>query len=282
MIKQIYMRTIVLIPTIAILLASCVKEVTNITLPSSTPKLVVGCFISPQDSGITVTLTRSLPIFDPNHQSNPDNDPIPDASVVISNGINSHPIPYNYKTRQYELPANQFPILSGQAYSLAVSTPNRESVSATCTVPASNLTSLDVDFTDTISYLKKCVVKWKDIPNQPNYYRAFGEIEFINNISNMRDTNYNSLYGRNILFSDYEKDGQELSCKLEGQQGWGKVISYNFRVLHVDKEYYNYLNSLLHYNSSNDPFSEPSPVYTNIKGGLGVFAAYQKFERRFP
>ena len=33
-------------------------------------------------------------------------------------------------------------------------------------------------------------------------------------------------------------------------------------------------NRLKKYSSGEDPFTEPAPLYSNITGGLGVFAAY--------
>jgi len=41
----------------------------------------------------------------------------------------------------------------------------------------------------------------------------------------------------------------------------------------TDIHYYNYHRSVFNFDGEN-PFSEPSPVYSNIEGGLGVFAAF--------
>ena len=275
-------RSLLFLSVSIAMLSGCEKDVTNIKLPESKPKLVVGCFISPQDTLITVTLTRSNPIWGTDH-NNSNNLSVADASVTISNGTNSVTVPYNSMDEQYELQASLFPIVSGQTYYLNISTPKGESVSASCTVPISNLTSLTIDFIDTAaaSANKKIKVKWQDIPNQTNYYRVFAQIGIIDNA--IGDTLYNDMYSDNSLQNDNNKDGQEMSSIMEGGyysyingvQQSVTVIAYTIYLLTIDAEYYKYQYSLEHY-TYGDPFSEPSSLYTNIKGGLGVFAAYQK------
>lgn len=271
---------------LTIFLSSCTKDVDNIKLPATDPKLVVGCFISPEDTLIVVTLTRSNPIFGAGH-NNTNNSSVEDAVVTISNGTTSATIPYNYADQEYELSASSFPILGGQTYYLSVSTPRGESVSGSCTVPASNLSALSVEFTDTVSSTKVITVKWQDMTGEANYYRAFGQTVFIDLFS-PGDTSYNDMYGDNTLQNDYQKDGNEMRVKLNGFQNpsyntgesW-KVVAYDIYLLNVDAEYYKYQNSHDHY-VYDDPFSEPSPLYTNIQGGLGVFGAYRKLHVRVP
>jgi hypothetical protein len=41
----------------------------------------------------------------------------------------------------------------------------------------------------------------------------------------------------------------------------------------TDENYFNYHRSVTNFQDDN-PFSEPTPVYTNITGGLGVFGSY--------
>jgi len=277
--KQIYLRIFFLFILFIFLLVRCQKEVTNIKLPETNPKLVAGCFISPQDTLIVVTLTRSNPIFGSGHNSS-NNSFVTDASVIISNGINAVAVPYNNTNWQYELQASAFPVLSGKTYYLNISTPKGENVSARCAVPPSNLSSMTIDFIDTTSSEQKINVKWTDIPNQINYYRVFAQT--VMQDSFMNDTTYFEMYSDNSLQNDNEKDGQEMSSKLNAYSSYGgtnNIIGYDFYLLNIDEEYYKYYRSLENF-SYGDPFSEPSPLYTNINGGLGVFAAYQKIHVR--
>lgn len=265
-----------------LIFAGCEKTADNIKLPETDPKLVVGCFISPQDEFITVTLTRSNPIFGPGH-NNTNTSPVEDASAIISDGTNTVSIPFDNFNMQYELPTTAFGIVAGQTYSLTISTPQGESVSAVCTVPASNINALTVDFTDTASFEKKVTVKWNDLSGETNYYRVTGQI-VTTSLSSPGDTTFNSMWNSTAaLHNDHEKDGNEMYTKLQGY-GYGgsdyRLVAYDFYLLTVDVEYYNYQNSLDNY-TYGDPFSEPSPLYTNIKGGLGIFAAYQQLFVRY-
>lgn len=282
MIKQIYSATLIPLSLLVIFLTGCTKTVTNIKLPSSDPKLVVGCFISPQDTMITVTLTRSNPVFGSN-QGNA-NETVPDASVVISNSTSSSSIPFNNMNMKYQLSTNTFPITAGQTYSLTISTPKGENVSASCTVPPSTIASITVDCIDTAAAIsqKKLNVKWNDIPNETNYYRAIASLVEPDTATG-HDKHY-SIYDEYSLKNDVGKDGKEFISKMTGYyypNATQSKLYYHIYVMNVDIEYYKYQHSLDNY-TYQDPFSEPSPLYTNIKGGLGIFAAYQKIYKKIP
>jgi len=283
MFKLFYVRLFLSIVTIAIVMTGCKKEVTGVKLPQVNPELVVGCFFSPQDTILVLTLSRSNPVFGTDHNllTLVNSLVIPDASVILSDGTNSATLTYNFSHYQYELKASLFPIMSGKTYYLNVSTPKGENVSASCTVPLSNLSSFTVDFVDTASERKVINVKWNDIPSQTNYYRVFGQL--VVQDGEEKDTSYNNM--RSSVTNDAGRDGQEMSLEMQvrydmtqtdnGVKYTDVLIGYDVYLLNIDAEYYNYQYSLDHY-SGDDPFAEPSPLYTNINGGLGVFGAYQK------
>lgn len=268
--------------SITLLMISCQKDVTNIKLPNSEPKLVVGCFISPQDSLITVTLTRSNPIFGSGHNASNTNPPVEDASVIISNGSSSISIPYSAGHEKYALLATAFPIIAGQTYSLSISTPKGENVTGSCIVPSSNISSLSIHFADTTNYSHKFIVfKWQDIPNEVNYYKVTGYAVAVDTIT-QNDTSYIDSHSRDLI-NDDQKDGFELYSMVSGwvDDDEMKIVALDIYVINIDKNYYNYQHSLDNY-VDDDPFAEPTPLYTNIKGGLGVFASYQQYYVRLP
>ena len=259
---------------------SCKKIVTNIKLPSN-PKLVVSCFISPQDTMKSVRLSYSTPLFS-NNNNNTAPPPVVDATVVISNGNNSATIPVGANFNTYQLPTGAFPIIAGQTYSLSIATTKGEKVSASCRVPLSNIASLDVDRKDSTPIITTYTTRWNDIPNETNYYRLYYLITH-------NDSNINSSgssfwdYNEINLFNDNKKDGKEFVIKRIYSYDVNDTTKRYFHafVMNIDVEYYRYQYSLEH-NTGYDPFSEPSPIYTNIKNGLGIFAAYQKKYKRIP
>ena len=51
------------------------------------------------------------------------------------------------------------------------------------------------------------------------------------------------------------------------------------QIWNTSKDLYDYSLSLRKFNATaNNPFSEPTPVYSNVKNGLGIFAGYNGFE----
>jgi hypothetical protein len=262
-----FMRIYCILSIPILLFSSCVKEVKNLkNLPSSVPKLVVGCFISPQDTVLAAQLSRSKPLY----VANTNTAQITDASVRLSDGAKSVTLVYSAITKKYELKASLFPIKAGQSYSLTVTTPQGEKVSASCIVPVSNITAALYDNIDSASYR----IKWNDIAGEVNYYRVYSTVVFPQNVVEASNIN-------NDLQSDLQKDGKELLAVVHTNNVFsaGNVIGYDNYILNIDYNYYRYQYSLDHY-SGNDPFSEPSLIYTNINGGLGVFAAYQLFYHR--
>jgi hypothetical protein len=294
--KYLIIRSYLLLGLLSFM-AGCEKDATNVDLPETNPKLVLGCFISPQDTLITVEVGRSNPIFGNNHNTS-GHLYVLDASVTLSDGSTSIVLPLvNTGVQQgtYIINASLFPISPGTTYYLTVTTPQGENVSASCTVPISNVTTMSLDYTDTVpsdSYNDPINVtaKWQDIPGQVNYYRVYGSMlmegEHISNGWTVKDTSNSEMYGNNFksLINASDKDGSQLSFRLDGYyfgDGFNtRIVGYGIYILNVDLNYYNYQKSLENY-SYGDPFSEPSPIYTNVNGGLGVFAGYQVLYQKF-
>jgi hypothetical protein len=79
------------------------------------------------------------------------------------------------------------------------------------------------------------------------------------------------------IFSDKGKDGQKLFLKtIELSTSYESADSAFLKIylFNTDKAYFDFHNSFLNYSGGRDPFTENSPVFSNIEGGLGVFAAY--------
>jgi hypothetical protein len=151
---------------------------------------------------------------------------------------------------------------------------------------------------------------WTDFPNEVNYYKVWGEMKYFSDVpSGSKDSvvyyrrptyGYlelnNDFSSEGRYFSDKNKDGGKytiLNAKLLFRKIYicfgsnfnndclpyktieNSVQSFTLEVSQISKELYDYQNSLRAFNNtSNNPFAEPVPVYSNIKNGLGIFAAY--------
>lgn len=80
----------------------------------------------------------------------------------------------------------------------------------------------------------------------------------------------------NEFFTDKGRDGENIEIASIVLNNTRTLDSSFFKVyiLNTNKEYYDYHESIKKYSGGDDPFTEVSPVFTNITGGLGIFAAY--------
>ena len=79
-----------------------------------------------------------------------------------------------------------------------------------------------------------------------------------------------------FLFTDESFNGQSKSIRLEliNYSGLQDETRYLIaELMHISKDYYNYYTTIQKQTlSQNDIFAEPTQLYTNIEGGLGIFA----------
>lgn len=302
------MKTVLSLLSALILFASCETLVTDIPearLPKATSKLVVHCFISPQNPRIDVVVSESMPIFS---KSEAHEGVIEDAVVRIADGTHEVTIPFDTSRQMYSISQDKFPLTASKTYSLFVSDGTRQ-VSAKCTVPknAPAIKSYQIDTTmssnayreDTALTLK---MSWQDIPADTNYYRvkAAADIEYSvldakSKEKRLRDEFYftwEQMSGSNEWQSDRNLDGAVLwSPKgktympsfppVESKDGVSKpffpkwrLISVTMMVYNTDVNYFKYHRSLQQRMDTENPFTEPGVIYSNIEGGLGCFGAY--------
>ncbi len=271
-------------------LNSCISDAEDIEIPEAEPKLVVHCFISPDDDTIKVRLGQTRPFFnsttinDDWYQQNP----IINASVQISNqNGESKTLTYSSLHQSYILPCLDFPIEVNGSYFLSVSAPDFKSISASCTVPAPNQNIIvnEVITQQINEYSTDYIIKAQiaDIPDVENYYRF--QIYFKSDepyLNPKYQTNYYTQMDFQIgesLFSDKNLDGTVFPfvAKMQSPSPNNSGISeYKLILLTTDEHYYRYHTKLNTHESPN-PFIEPTILYSNIINGSGVFCAYNKY-----
>lgn len=283
MFKRIY-----LLCSLSILLfTACEKEVTNLKSVEILPKLVVSCFISPQDTMLRATLAKSHPVLGIGEVSNNN---ILNGSIIISDGITSVELAFNEKERLYTALASKMSIAEGKTYYLEANEPGGMKVSASCTVPVAPNPSLNVRVDSTATklgdgsdgYEHYIRMQWQDAPGENNFYRVAADLITKTMYGDEYFDNVFAVFwpdeGKNQIMNDNELEGAILSSPngyltgLSNRTVSAQVYAY---LLHTDKNYYLYHQSLRNSRVDN-PFAEPVLIYTNIQGGLGVFAGYTK------
>ncbi|HEX8530064.1 MAG TPA: DUF4249 domain-containing protein [Cytophagales bacterium] len=275
----------------AVLLGACEKEATGIKLPESNSKLVVTGFISPQDTALSVQVLRSTPAFGTRSPAPPF---VTNALVTLSDGDQTVTLPLHSKDGvphyggQYLIDAETLPVVAGRTYTLRVSVPGGESLEASCTVPeapappALAIDSLNDPDDGRPRYRVR--LSWTDPAGQDNYYRPTALVRTVlteNPDQPLPIPLTQPVYWEAEELTDDKAADGVLLYSPRGSFWFGGLSQYKpeqylrGQLLHVDRHYYLYHRSLDNaYRSEGNPFAEPVLVYSNVTGGLGVFAAY--------
>lgn len=295
-----------------------VNDVPLDNLPDLESKIVLSSFISPQDSIVMVSVTKSQSLYSTDTvqqivSTNVNGDTIflasqnriiADAIVELSDGQKSIKIPYDASYQMFTLrpSANTMLIEPGKTYTLSAQVGNKK-VKATCTVPK-NVPILEVVKLDTVTQKSrfspdflavKTTLGWDDVQNEKSFYRIRGRVNVVyldKDNQKIQPEKVANAIGFN--FSDNEEIRNDIGYengKLPTISGTAnlstfefsngnfepldytiKPVSAYFELLSIDENYYKYYRSLFNYDADN-PFVEPTPVYSNVEGGLGCFAA---------
>ncbi|TVR37915.1 MAG: DUF4249 domain-containing protein [Bacteroidia bacterium] len=272
------------------LFTACVELVTDIDFPDQEPKAVVHSFISPADTAAMVLLTWSKPI------SKPDNERIrfiENAAVQIRDEDgNASQLQYDPERKLYSVSANVFQIVAGQQYMLKVDVPGHAPIHANAYVPHAN-NSLTLEKLDTMpaGWSDRMVLEYSftDKPGErenfyaPGAYRKVEVYDWENDTTILHQIMMYVIYGEKYL-SNKGKEGNTFLMRAEAyiyndpngpddEPDENNPIS--ILLLTTDEHYYRYHRSLENY-YPDDFFSEPVHIYSNVDGGLGVFAGYNR------
>lgn len=265
----------------ALLLSSCEQMITEIEAPPSEAKLVVYSVISPQDSVIEVKVHKSNPLFsEVFYQWDEDKfPPLINATVLLSGEGQSVTIPYNTDYKTYRIDKSAINIMENGFYELKVMAPDFAQVTAECTVPGQ--TPPDIEITGSGLTEESGMEEWyfefrfKDLPEIGHYYLITA--------GTIHQDQYMGEEAQTYVYSTGFKQGNSLVSDKSNDGGYFNYRTYPLSLYYVeedniwislsliDENYYKYSQSVYDFQNEN-PFSEPTPVYSNIKGGLGVFA----------
>jgi hypothetical protein len=264
---------------IAFVLAACEKEA-NIKLPDTQPKLSVSCFISDSTDIIKATVYWSKPVFNntdtlPEYPSN--------LTVTISGNGQTDTLLYNTEWSTYELSTDDFPLNAGVEYTLRVQAPNGETARAKTIIPAQKAIIADksVSFTSSVDQYNNIIETYRyritlnDISANEEFYRIMYYNDYF--IPDVPDEfNVASNMGELFVSDNNLVDGKIYTDNEVKFYGTSANISARYAyVIHGSEEYYRFHKSLSNYGYDN-PFAEPTIVFSNVENGLGVFAGFNQ------
>lgn len=263
---------------VLIALISCEKEVSDVKLPEFKQKMVINSFISPINTVSNIDITSNRRIYGELGII----ETLGNLTAFISD--NTREIPLEQISSGFRFKRKDMPIKEGKTYKLRVISDKGISAEASCTVPLYRNLKIETDTFRTVykdtydifhSYLKMNV-SFTDYPGEDNYYRLYCEQD-IYKFSEGIFYNISYFGFKNELFNDKGKNGEKSLITSINIRDINDLDSSYIKVyiLNTSKSYYDYQMSLKNYSGNkDDPFAENSPVYTNVTGGLGIFAAY--------
>jgi Domain of unknown function (DUF4249) len=268
--------------------SSCEKTI-SFTPRTTEPSVVVEATIE-NDQPPIVILSNSLSYFSAISPEILANSFIRNAEITVSNGSKTHKLKEytqavgsGYNLYYYSIDsANLGTAFLGQlgtSYSLSIKTGGKE-YTATTTIPnlAKKIDSL----------------WWQQAPHDPDTSkvvlmgRAYDPPGFGNYIRYFTSVNKGPYFpGLNSVFDDQIVDGKSYSVQIE--QGVNRNESIDFeeysffkrgdtvsvKFTNIDKATFDFWRTMEYsYSSIGNPFSSPTKVLNNIKGGLGYFGGY--------
>jgi hypothetical protein len=255
-------------------LSSC-ERTADIELPEVDPKIVLTSFIGPELTNIQAVVRYSSPVFGEENDSDiGDFETEPDMIVTISNGTITDTLEMSDELYTYALSTTEFPIVAGATYTMTVTSPSGEKVSATTTVPSipASILSGTVEF-DSIpnsygyDYYGDLKMTLADVSDGFNYYRLVYYAEY--------GGSGFSYWGEDYVNDDNLSDGKVNRETRLYYYSSGSQVSATAFVMNCSEEYYRFHWSLNNFNGDS-PFSEPAIIYSNVEGGLGCFGGYNK------
>ncbi len=242
---------------IALMTGCDLEKVIEIDLPEYTPQLSVEWYIE-AGKPFRMTLTESVSYFDSARLPI-----INDALVVIGyNGISdtlrngflqdSNRL-YNYFSSKIA------PSQVGTVFNMYIKDKKGREVRATTTLlPVAPIDSLRLlwNKSDTIASVITSIV---DNPNEQNFYRVF---------LHKGDTRRRPVTRQWLTDRTATNGRVTIGSRFDFKRGDTVIAT----VYHLTKDYYDFINSSDDAEDANHrPFDQPSAIYSNIVGGIGIF-----------
>ncbi len=234
--------------------------------------IVVNSMISPQDSLLTVYVSRGEDI---NKVVKLDSLLIKNANVSISDGTNKEILYYNTKAKRYEAKPQKIKILEGETYFLSINYQSK-TLEASCIVPkkVEGLTITGQVEKDTYFI----TTKWQDNDNDKNIFLLSSLIANTSrNLFSQITWDDKSLSENRIIYSRNKRELAYTGLIQNFKTNKYDKISVGVSAIDVNYEQYILKQSSI---SSDEGifagFTEIQLNFSNIKGGVGVFGAYNQ------
>jgi hypothetical protein len=285
-------------------LSSCRKVASNIDPPEFIQKLVVDAYISPDKTNNRIFISSNERRFG---ELTGRCEPFGNVSLSIyenSEEIQFDTVRENYNDTGYNYWIRNFKFKEGQTYSLKVISDVGLEAEASCKIPLRRDFRITVDTASRRTtneyghkiFLLTAKISITDFPGEANYYRLLYLYEtYRPTFPNSKHLSYQDAVETTVPgwaeTNAWENDRVSNDVGLDGKKFILRTIEFRpvyldsrnpvidsaflrICLLNTDKPYYDFHKSRENYSLGDSPFTEPVFLYSNIKGGLGIFASY--------
>ncbi len=289
--NRIYFK--LLIVSLLFGITSCVKEV-DFTGEETAPLPVLNCVVDADEDIVYADLTKSLFFLRYGKFA-----PIKNAEITFTWKDTELPMQHE-KDGVYATIVPIYTIGAGDGISIAATMPEFGTITTeTLKMPAKPLIcNACYKWTDGDVNIKSFTLKFLNNDPSNTYYKISVYSNFYNDSTNDLDWN-NVGYERiscndsRLMLSNSDfptiNEGKYLLFPARNFSGDTCILTIEFEgIIYTDNLYYvevasiseslyKYFSTLNnYYNTQNNPFTEPVQVFTNIRGGLGIFGAKNK------
>ncbi len=287
------MKQIVVLSILSVLIFSSCTKILDDELPQSEPKLVINAAINP-DSVFNLNLSKTVHVFENESSNN-----LPFVFGATTRIYEDGQFLFNLEESEngYYSKPGFYPNLNS-TYKVEVEKAGYNPVHAETYIP----NPIAINSIDTLlvfnnegyySWVElQCILKYNDPPGVDNYYRLDcyyilvdeqGQ-EFMYRQYVSVDESDEYLFDKSyeyLLWNDLLSDGNEVNIRFNIYPDYyipdSSNITYLIMLHSVSEDFYKYDKSRSLYfetGGSDNPFSEPVIIYSNIVNGFGVFGGY--------
>jgi hypothetical protein len=277
--------------------------VVDIDIPDHVTKLVAQAEWTVGSDSLAVMISKSRGALDTTFYNNPGRfDTVGNVKVeLLKEGKLVATLPYYRDGFHYLRGTHTLDTTAGLAYTLRISSPNYPTIETTQITPkkakirslayhkdgATRSDPLDIfNGKPRNKLVDEYVIEFDDIPNVENFYAAYVVIDYVSTgqsqlleLGSLDDIAESNML-KDKTFANKSYSWRMWTQKFKGGRGGGPGNNNNtvssgdkltiyFRSMTADQ--YLFRRSLDLYKQSNNFFSEPVILHTNIKNGYGIF-----------
>ncbi|MBN1108143.1 MAG: DUF4249 domain-containing protein [Bacteroidales bacterium] len=256
--------------------SGCEKYINYVNSPVYEQKLVITSFISPSDTVSQILVSSNQPLYTFSEKPEERGD----ITGTISDGTNE--VQLDTMSTGLFFSRDKMPVSPGKTYTLKISSSKGLYAEASATVPRQREMLIKVDTVtsarDIYNYMPynelMITIEFTDHPGEKNFYTVIGKFS---GYKSDPENNYSSPR----YWLEYMNDLKANPDNRIRMDSWITPVESNYDsaflrvyILNTEESFYLYHTSLNEYEQSDNPFSEAKPVFSNIHGGLGIFASY--------